>query len=405
MSNQSSYELIKYNIYMGITTQNLKIYNDSDPLDFTTITVPIKEGVKVLSHEDYTAEALKKYDMYCTSEMMDNIASYEGGSFKTIREGIVSSFDDKRKQAIIDLSCKHSVAVDINTKNEQVEIGKKIDVVVTKKNGKIVADASSKMAQIERIKQELIKQIQTPTTAYAAMVKEVVFNNLNTFNGFMVDINGLKCFMPGAESDVVPLNDYNCLLGESLYVMPVATVKESIVVSHKEYLNTLKPKVLRTLEQTEKNTLITGKISSVKHFGVFILIGECVPTLLSVSEMNEETENKFKNDELVVGDDIQFYIDNINGERVIITQTVSKSEGWDKLKNEVDNEKEYNLNGVVKNVFNNGVVIISEKFNGITFFLSSKVVKMDTLEVGKEVILPVDSVDTIKKTVRLRISE
>ena len=121
--------------------------------------------------------------------------------------------------------------------------------------------------------------------------------------------------------------------------------------------------------------------------------------------MNEETENKFKNDELVVGDDIQFYIDNINGERVIITQTVSKSEGWDKLKNEVDNEKEYNLNGVVKNVFNNGVVIISEKFNGITFFLSSKVVKMDTLEVGKEVILPVDSVDTIKKTVRLRISE
>ena len=62
--------------------------------------------------------------MYCTSEMMNNIASYEGGSFKTIREGIVSSFDDKRKQAIIDLSCKHSVAVDINTKNEQVEIGK-----------------------------------------------------------------------------------------------------------------------------------------------------------------------------------------------------------------------------------------------------------------------------------------
>ena len=105
-----------------------------------------------------------------------------------------------------------------------------------------------------------------------------------------------------------------------------------------------------------------------------------------------------------------------DGERIILTfagespfilveETVSKSEGWDKLKNEVDNEKEYNLNGVVKNVFNNGVVIISEKFNGITFFLSSKVVKMDTLEVGKEVILPVDSVDTIKKTVRLRISE
>ena len=95
-------------------------------------------------------------------------------------------------------------------------------------------------------------------------------------------------------------------------------------------------------------------------------------------------------------DEIDANIDLINE---IESQKISQ------LNNEVDNEKEYNLNGVVKNVFNNGVVIISEKFNGITFFLSSKVVKMDTLEVGKEVILPVDSVDTIKKTVRLRISE
>ena len=62
------------------------------------------------------------------------------------------------------------------------------------------------------------------------------------------------------------------------------------------------------------------------------------------------------------------------------------------------------MKGVVKNLFENGVVILSEEFNGITFFLSSKVVELDKLSVGQEVELPVENVDVIKKTVRLKIS-
>ena len=58
----------------------------------------------------------------------------------------------------------------------------------------------------------------------------------------------------------------------------------------------------------------------------------------------------------------------------------------------------------MKNLFDNGVVIISEEFNGITFFLSSKVVILDNLQVGQEVEFPVESVDVVKKTVRLKIS-
>ena len=94
----------------------------------------------------------------------------------------------------------------------------------------------------------------------------------------------------------------------------------------------------------------------------------------------------------------------ISDEKVIITQTVSKTEGWDKLKETIEKSTDYKLKGVVKNIFDNGVVILSEEFNGITFFLSSKVVIMDNLSVGQEVELPVESVDTVKKTVRLKIS-
>ena len=387
-----------------ILTQRVEIFSDSDPLNSTFVDIPVHKGEKIMCHEPYVLEALKMYAGSCTDEVLDTIYQYEKtGKFKDVKKGVISRYDENTSTAEITLSQKHSVVVEINA-NEKVNVGDKIDVVVTKSRGRIMADASSKTARIERLRQELIKEIQTPTSAYSGIVKEIVYNDANVFNGFIVDIKGVRCFMPGTESDVVPLNDFNELLGKELYVMPVNQIKESIIVSHKEYLNTLKPSVLDRLINLDKGSVVTGVVSSVKHFGVFILIDECVATLLSVSEMNEITEAKFKSGQLKVGDSIDFYIDSINDEKIIITQTVSKSEGWDKLKETIEKSTDYKLKGVVKNLFENGVVILSEEFNGITFFLSSKVVELDKLSVGQEVELPVENVDVIKKTVRLKIS-
>ena len=389
---------------MSIRTQKVEIFSESDPLNSTFVDIPVHKGEKIMCHEPYVLDALKMYAGSCTDDVLDAIYQYEqAGKFKDVREGNVSRYDEKKSTAEIALSQKHSVAVEINV-NEKVNVGDKIDVVVTKSRGHLTADASSKTAQIERLRQELVKEIQTPTSAYSGTVKEIVYNGANVFNGFIVDIKGVRCFMPGTESDVVPLNDFNELLGKELYVMPVNQIKESIIVSHKEYLNTLKPSVLDRLINLDKGSVVTGVVSSIKHFGAFILIDECVATLLSVSEMNEVTEAKFKAGQLKVGDPIDFYIDSINDEKVIITQTVSKTEGWDKLKETIEKTPDYKLKGVVKNIFDNGVVVLSEEFNGITFFLSSKVVELDKLTVGQEVELPVDSVDTVKKTVRLKIS-
>ena len=387
-----------------ILTQRVEIFSDSDPLNSTFVDIPVHKGEKIMCHEPYVLEALKMYAGSCTDEVLDTIYQYEKtGKFKDVRKGVISRYDENTSTAEITLSQKHSVVVEINA-NEKVNVGDKIDVVVTKSRGRIMADASSKTARIERLRQELIKEIQTPTSAYSGIVKEIVYNDANVFNGFIVDIKGVRCFMPGTESDVVPLNDFNELLGKELYVMPVNQIKESIIVSHKEYLNTLKPSVLDRLINLDKGSVVTGVVSSVKHFGVFILIDECVATLLSVSEMNEITEAKFKSGQLKVGDSIDFYIDSINDEKVIITQTVSKSEGWDKLKETIEKSTDYKLNGVVKNIFDNGIVVLSEEFNGITFFLSSKVVDLNKLSIGQEVELPVENVDVVKKTVRLKIS-
>ena len=390
---------------MSITTQTIEIYDSANPLEVRTVTVPVRKGQKIYSHEPYAVEMLKMYDKYCGGEVLDNIASYEGGSFRDVREGIVSAFNSEKATATIELSGKHSVSVGYNPKHEELELGKKIDVVVSKSKGRITGDASSKTAQLERVKQELIRQVDSPSFAYVGLVEEVIFNGANSFNGFVVNVSGVKCFMPGSESDVVPLNDYNELVGQTRYVMPISATSESIVVSHKEYLNTLKVSVINNLSDVKSTELVEGVVSSVKKFGVFIIIEKCVPTLLSVSEMNEETETKFKNGEINVGETINFYVESVKDDRVTITQTACKSLGWDKLKEVVDNNNDYKINGIIKNIFENGAVVVANEFNNITFFLSSKVLDLEKLSVGDEVVLPVENIDPVKKTVRLKIVE
>ena len=390
---------------MSIKTQTIEIFDDANPLEVRTVTVPVRKGQKIYSHEPYVLDMMKMYDKYCGEDVMGNIMSYEGGSFRDVRVGVVSSFSAEKETATIELSAKHSVSVEYNSKSEELELGKRIDVVVSKSKGKITGDATSKTAQLERVKQELVRQVDSPSYAYAGVIKDIIFNAANAFNGFVVEVSCVKCFMPGSESDVVPLNDYNELVGQTRYVMPIAASNESIVVSHKEYLNTLKSKVLDSLIATNSTDLVEGVVSSVKKFGVFIIIDKCVPTLLSVSEMDEETETKFKNGEIKVDDTIKFYVESVKDDRVTITQTACKSLGWDKLKEVVDNDKNYSIHGTIKNIFENGAVVVANEFNNITFFLSSKVLNLETLSVGSEVILPVENIDPVKKTVRLKINE
>lgn len=407
MFNQSRFMVAHKNIIynMSIRTQTIEIYNDSNPLDTRVVTVPVRKGQKIFSHEPYALDAMKMYDKYCGDDIISNIMSYEGGNFRDVRIGVVSSFNSDKEIATIELSGKHSVLVDYDSKSEELELGKKIDVVVSRSKGRITGDATSKAAQIERVKQELSRQVDSPSYAYVGVIDSIIFNAANAFNGFVVDVSGVKCFMPGSESDVVPLNDYNELVGQTRYVMPIAASKDSIVVSHKEYLSTLKATVLSNLIESKSTELVEGIVSSVKKFGVFIIIGKCIPTLLSVSEMDEETEHKFKKGDINIGDTIKFYVESVKDDRVTITQTACKSLGWDKLKEVVDKDKDYNIRGTIKNIFENGVVIVANEFNNITFFLSSKVLNIETLSVGSEVVLPVENVDVVKKTVRLKITE
>ena len=114
-----------------IRNKTIEIFEDGNPLEVRTVTAPVRGDYKVMCHESYVVEALKKYDMTCTEEVLDNISSYESGTYRTIREGVVSSFNEKNETANINLSPKHTVQVGINTRTDNVIVGGKIDTTMS----------------------------------------------------------------------------------------------------------------------------------------------------------------------------------------------------------------------------------------------------------------------------------
>ena len=100
----------------NILTQRVEIFSESDPLNSTFVDIPVHKGEKIMCHEPYVLDALKMYAGSCTDEVLDAIYQYEKvGKFKDVREGSIYRYDEKKSTAEIDLSQKHSVAVEINS--------------------------------------------------------------------------------------------------------------------------------------------------------------------------------------------------------------------------------------------------------------------------------------------------
>lgn len=162
---------------------------------------------------------------------------------------------------------------------------------------------------LAKIEDEFMQQLKKPTYAYNATVLET--NN----GGYMVDIQGIKCFMPGSLAAAGIITDFETLVGKTIPVMIVNYMKNfGFVVSYKKYLSTIMPsKIANELKIGQK---IKGKVTGSSKFGVFVQFpdkdGEWVFSgLVHTTGMSKEfaksfAERKFKND-----DEIEVYISEI----------------------------------------------------------------------------------------------
>lgn len=214
------------------------------------------------------------------------------------------------EDAIIDLSREDSEY------HELFVAGNVLEVIVKK------AELESVKSDIEVSYTEVVTHLKYreiyesigEQVAYLAKVKELIHG------GYFLDIEGVEVFMPGSLGGVNKLVNFDALLGKEIYVVPInySREKDYIVVSHREYLQSLIPQAMENISSGDE---YSGFVTGTTKFGVFVEFNECLTGLIHKTDLDEEYSNKFHNRELKPGSEITFRIKEVtNNNRIILTQ-------------------------------------------------------------------------------------
>ena len=180
---------------------------------------------------------------------------------------------------------------------------------------------------LSKIKAEFMSQLEHPdeqTCAYNAVVKEI------NGGGYIVDIMGVKCFMPGSLAAAGIITDFTTLLGKTVPVMIANYVpKSGFIVSYKKYLNTILPGKIAEELYIGKDVYV--KTTGVSKNGVFVQFkdknGEWLFSgLIHRTVMSPDFEQRFDSKEFRVGDEFRAYVcnfvDSDKGVRVVLTDSL-----------------------------------------------------------------------------------
>lgn len=244
----------------------------------------------------------------------------------SVRIRIISINDDsdmaygetKYGQAVsISMSREEKVLNRLGYPAIDISVGQIVDVVVTKNsqggfNGSVAAGYE------KALKKELMKAVKNQDCAFKVKVTSVCNG------GFMVDLSGVQCFLPGSLAAPNRIMDFTQYVGRQITIM-VETYdqkRDIFVVSFKKYLKKIIEGEVQNLSFAQK---YEGVVTGTSGTGVFVEWSEIFTGVIPFDDINKE-----KLTELKAGDSVYFYVTDIkNPQRVAL----SLSEPPEKLRN------------------------------------------------------------------------
>lgn len=190
----------------------------------------------------------------------------------------------------------------------KLEKGMTLDVIVFKdKGGNYTGSVSA--GYEAALKKELMEAIKKETTAYRIKIE-------NTCpGGFMVDLSGIKCFLPGSLAAANRILDFSSYIGKEMFVMlEMFDEKRNIfVVSFKKYLRKIIDSKVEELSLTEK---YTGTVTGCSSAGVFVEWNEYYTGLIPAEEFEGFDPNRSFNG----GESVSFYVTDLkNSQRIVLS--------------------------------------------------------------------------------------
>jgi len=380
-----------------MTEQEITIQLSDDPFDTKTVKVQVPHGTKLICNEAYAADVLSMYGV--TDPTLQKTQLIEDNVAYTTR-GEVSFISQDKERALIDIESKYTAFCTLSKEPdyivEQLKVGMEIDVKIrtNKKNGDVIASISEALKEVKL--KEIKNAIGDKSIGFTGKVKELIHG------GYWVDVAGIKCFMPGSLGGLNKLHDFNVLVGKEIIVMPITFSKEkdTVVVSHREYLRTMIPSTIEKLNETIKDKR-TGFVTGTTKFGVFAEFDECLTGLIPKAELDEDFVKALEDDKIKPGDSITFWAKEIISERkIILSQLGPKIDLWDGV------DEKYKpmmiAEGKVTKITSYGAFVELEK--GISGLIHKSKLKGANLSKGDKVNVKIGSVNVSDRKITMNIA-
>jgi len=386
--------------------QEITVMNGDDPFDTTTIKVMVPKGTKLMSTEAYAADVMAMYDLSeidekrlrMSEESTNYITQGEIVYIKTEIQNIDGEDTEVKKEALVEISRKNTAICNLLKEPkeivDQLEKGMIVDIKVKDhKQGTMYASIGDAMDEVKR--NEIYNAIGNKSIGFTGKVKELIHG------GYWVEVGGVQCFMPGSLGGLNKLHNFEAIVGKELIVMPItySNEKQTIVVSHREYLRTMIPTAVENLRENIKEPII-GIVTGTTKFGVFAEFNESLTGLIPKNELDESTLQLFDNRSIKPGDEINFWTKEIISERkIILSQAGPKIDLWDGA------DEKYKpmmiTEGKVTKVTKYGAFVELEK--GISGLIHKTKLKDTEVSKGDVVNVKIGSVNTSDRKITMNL--
>ena len=214
------------------------------------------------------------------AELFENSSFSKGMKPGTIIDAVVESVSSGYVVVNAGLKSESRIPIDQFCNRDgkpEVQVGEHVEVALE------AMESGDGQTRLSREKVKVLRAWEELERAYAeeAQVKGRLCGRVK--GGFVVDIDGVRAFLPGSLLDVHPVRDPSYLEGKALHFKVVALDRpnSNVVVSRRAALDG----VGGTRESLEEGKVVKGRVKNLTEYGAFIDLGG-VDGLLHVTDMS-----------------------------------------------------------------------------------------------------------------------
>ena len=355
-------------------------------------------GAKVYCHDSYAQDLA---DLYFSSN-----DDFSGGS-KDLIDGAVypcKIISVKEEEALAQTPSGQTIYIDLKREKKDaarmnlVDIGfypgAELNARVRKINGNYMGSIAE--YYVHSLRAELFEQIKKESSAYN--VKIVSVNK----GGYIADLCGIKCFMPGSLAAANKITDFESYIGKEMHVMIEGYVeaKDIFIVSYKKYLNRIMETKIQELDLTKK---YKGYVTGTSDFGVFVEWDSIYTGLIHKTEFNEGNSLTT----LSPGSEIEFFVKEIkDNNRLTLTldRPLERNVVIQDLELQVREGTTEVLEAKVKSKRKNGALVEITKLGLMALIPQDKLGrKGNSIKQGDDVMVTAYEVDTISGKIFVKL--